>query len=574
VGAEDLLVNPDHLRTVARSLATMSDNLHNEVTAWQANVALASQPGAAGTWHAAAQLHYAICQTHSGIAKFTHDLAQVHAEIASRLTRSADLYDDNEHSTVAMIRNGQHGALATRVEAGGKNRWRDTPAVHHPSSREVWNGTVSVTAHAPFSQGSVAGLKWHQIQSMIMSTDPAAIMNAGDAYTRLYQHLYGMTEQLARHGETLADNWAGPTAVTAVSQLQKLHQTAANLQADAKAAGHALSEYGPALKRAQRNLPQPLPVLPPLGPDAPHAQQQAYHAQAAATVNLADQQAQLRLARLNGHIETAYGKMPTTVKKNLPQIKNGTAPPPGPPPPPPPSPPPLPPGPQPPSPPPPSPPTPPTWSSPPPGNPSLPVFLAGTTATPGDMPVSPAGQVGLSPGGTLQPGGSPVTGGFGMPGFPDGTGGTAGGSVLAAEGGPAGAAESGGGVAGFPMAGSGSGSEGRERSRQSWESEEKWTWEPADQRAGIPDGVIGTQVMADRSPAAREASPLDHPEDPAWDLDLASDDPGGWSPADLSLLATNGGASGQHQDGGWGAPISRGRGDWDEDGPGIPPVLS
>lgn len=516
VGSKNLMVNSDHLRTVGKSLASMADDLQDELTAWKAAVAPASDPRATGTWQAAAQLHRAILQTHHGVSQFVRDMVQAHTEIASRLTISADRYDEQERANVEAIRKAASGVSATRVQAGGLNQRINARQAHQPHGREVWNGTVDVTAGAPLRPGSVAGYNWQQVQSMIGSTDPDAITNAGHAYKPLYEHLTLISQQIVRHGETLAENWAGPTAVAALSQLQMLNQTASGLQADAYAAGQALSWYGPVLKQFQQNLPQPAAVTPPHPiPGATQRQQQtaseAYYFQLTASTNLADDMARQRLSELNQRIEAAYYSMPARVKKNLPATQStarpvspgnstGSAAAPsgvltggGP------LPPPLPliivPEPMPPWPP---------WTYP--GNPE-PAHLAGSPALPVTPPGGPA--AGLSPNGTIQSPGTPVTG-PGVPGLPGGTGGAAGWSVANDEGSGTGAAPSGGGAAGFPMAGGrqASGPSGRERLRQSWgESGGEEAWQsPSEQAPADGSHVLGPDGMISAQSANGEAA--------------------------------------------------------------------
>jgi hypothetical protein len=515
VGSKNLMVNSDHLRLVGRSLASMADYLQDELTTWKAAVAPASDPRATGTWQAAAQLHRAIQQTHHGVTQFVNDLVQAHTEVASRLSISADRYDEQERANVEAIRKAASGVSATRVQAGGLNQRISAREAHQPHGREAWNGAVDVTAGAPFSPGSVAGYNWQQVQSMIQSADPDAITNAGHAYKPLYEHLTLISQQIVRHGETLAENWAGPTAVAALSQLQMLNQTASGLQADAYAAGQALSWYGPVLKQFQQHLSQPASVTPPpLIPGATQRQQQtaseAYYFELTASTNLADNMARQRLSELNQRIEAAYYSMPARVKKNLPAtgstaqpnragnstgsgaapsgVLTGGGP--------------LPPPQQPVILPEPIPPWP-HWTGP--GNPG-PARLAGISA----LPMTPSGGPpgGLSPSWTIPSGGTPVTG-PGVPGLPGGTGGAAGWSVVSDEG-STGGAPSGGGAAGFPMAGGRprGGPSGQERVRQSWgDYGDEEAWQSPGERAWAggghvlgPDGMISAQSANGEAP--------------------------------------------------------------------------
>ena len=144
------------------------------------------------------------------------------------------------------------------------------------------------------------------MRSLLAGADPGAISLAGAAYGQLSTTLTSISSRLAGHGQTLAANWGGSTAVTAVSQVQQLYQTAADLQANTWAAQQALAWYGPVLETFRGSLPQPASSHP-------------------ADVQAANQAAQQRMAALNSHIETAYYQLPAVVNKNLPPPLAGSA---------------------------------------------------------------------------------------------------------------------------------------------------------------------------------------------------------------------------------------------------------
>jgi uncharacterized protein YukE len=461
VGGKNLMVSGDQLKTVARSLAGMADQLHTELKRWQASATPASHPAAAGEWEAATQLSGAIAKTHLAVSQFATDLADTHNEVASVLTRSADHYDEAEHATLAAIKSAASGTSATLIQSGGVNQ-----PLHdrHHDDRNIWNASYKVTADAPFRSGSVAHYNWQQINKMIKSTDPDAITNAGYAYQSLYEQLTDIASQLASHGESLAESWAGRAAVSAVSQVQMMHQTAAGLQSDTWRASQALTWFGPVLRQSQASLAHPATVPPPrLDPEATsleaRAASQEYTTLAAAHVSAATQAAQRQLAQLNAHIEVAYNAMPADVQKNLPPVPGSPA----------------------------------SGGHGPtgrqPGGPPQ-STLAGFTGPTLSQPGGPG--AGMADG--MTPGSSAAAGGIG----PLGTGGSAGGL------GQAGAA-SGDAPFGFPMMGGGLGgtssSGGAGRARESWEVEDEQTWEPSGEQqvigdgSGIgADGVIGGQI--------------------------------------------------------------------------------
>jgi Zn-finger nucleic acid-binding protein len=313
VTGHGLMVHRDQLRNVASSLSKMAGQLQSKLNDWQGAVATA--PGAGGVWLEAGELNNAIRRSNDGISQYVSDLVQAHSDTAVRLNGSADNYDQAEQANIhaASLANDPS---ATQIQAGGDNlpvdpwygktapslqaqdlyyRLRNMPG----NNGEVWNGTFNITENAPFQMTSTAGLKAGQIRAMLAQTDPGTITGAGAAYKTLVDHLTTMTGQLATHGQTLADNWGGTTAVIAVSQVQQLHQTTTDLQANAWQAQQALSWYGPVLAAYQSSVPT-----------AATASQ--------ASQNQADQAAQQHLAELNTHIETAYNQMPPVVNKNLP----------------------------------------------------------------------------------------------------------------------------------------------------------------------------------------------------------------------------------------------------------------
>ena len=478
MGAKNLMVSRDQLTTVARSLRGMADQLQTELNRWHSRVAPASSPGAAGSWEAGTQLSTAIARTHAAVSRFASDLAETHNEVAAVLTRSADHYDEAERATAAAIMRSASGDSATLIQSGGVNQ--PLHERHHHAGADRWNGTLKITADAPFRPGSVAHHSWQQINKMILSTDPDAITNAGDAYQSLYEQLTAITGQLSTHGESLADSWAGQAAVSAVSQVQMMHQTAAGLQADVWRASQVLTWFGPVLKQFQANLPHPANVPPPrVAPDHPYearAASQSYATLTAASGNATTKAAQQRLLQLNQHIETAYTAMPSEVKKNLPGI---------------------------------------------PQSPGASGRRGSGVQQPGG-PATGTTLAGFNGPGLTQPGG-PGAGAGGAGSADAASAGTAGGGSLGGAG-QGGAASGGGGYGGFPMGGFGgaAGSQGGAgKARDSWDREDEETWSPSGEQAVIGEGSgIGADGMIGKEAVAGNTEPGEADEQgTGWDDD-------------------------------------------------------
>jgi uncharacterized protein YukE len=321
VSGRDLIVQRQALRAVASDLAAMAGQLQNSLSACEGAAGAAA--AAAGSWHEAQQLAQAMSRAHTGVTEYTGQLRQAHDDMATRLVVSADRYDTAEYEITSRI----HAATdpsATIVMSGGRDApvqpgygqsWTPQQRAAYYRAQRIenmpgnggpnWTGTYPITEDASFSPGSTAGYTWQQVTSLLAATDPGAITAAGVAYGQLSATLTSIAAKLAAHGQTLAANWGGSTAVTAVSQVQQLYQTAADMQANTWAAQQALQGYGPVLASFRSSLPKPATSHP-------------------ADVKAANQAAQQRMAALNSHIETAYYQLPGAVNKNLPPPLAGT----------------------------------------------------------------------------------------------------------------------------------------------------------------------------------------------------------------------------------------------------------
>jgi uncharacterized protein YukE len=92
-----------------------------------------------------------------------------------------------------------------------------------------------------------------EIATILARLDPAALQDAGAAQTQLGHELATMAAHLAQEAGTLAQNWSGVAARTALAQLQRLHQQTATLATQATRTGAVLTWLGtqvvPALNR-------------------------------------------------------------------------------------------------------------------------------------------------------------------------------------------------------------------------------------------------------------------------------------------------------------------------------------
>ena len=311
VSGRDLIVHTNTLRSVASTIGGLATTLQDTLSSWQSNAANAMSGTAAGTWPAAQALTSVINRAFSGVQQFTGDLHKAHSDMQTRLTQSADRYDAAEQH-VTSIANTATDPTATIIGAGGNN----TPTVptaaqaralamqHHMDpggSGQNWQQTLPVAEGASCDATAPSGYTWDIVRSQVMAADPAAISAAGTAYLNMYNALTQVAGVLPGQGATLAADWGGTTAVTAVSQVQQLHQTASDMQANTYAAGTALTWYGQVLSAFQNNLPAS-GSTPTSGP----------HAAAA------NQAAQQYMQALSQHTQTAFYNMPGAVNKNLP----------------------------------------------------------------------------------------------------------------------------------------------------------------------------------------------------------------------------------------------------------------
>src|SRR5215470_4312440 len=320
VTGRDLMVQRDVLRQVASEVSALAGELQDAITGWNGLASTAAS--GVGAWSEAQQLSAVIGRSSSGFGQYSGELRQAHSDTGTRIRISAERYDATEQAVVSLA-NASHDPSAIIVESGGSNvpvdpgygkNW--TPQQREAYARtqrliainggdEVWTGTYPISAAAGFQQAGTAGYSWQQVQSLLGNTDPAAVSAAGSAYGQLASKLTEVASKVAGLGHTLAGSWGGSTAVTAVSQVQQLYQTAADMQANAWQAQQALTWYGSVLSAFKGNLPQPASAHP-------------------ADVAAANQAAQQRMSALNGHIQSAYFAMPGAVNKNLPPKLGGT----------------------------------------------------------------------------------------------------------------------------------------------------------------------------------------------------------------------------------------------------------
>jgi hypothetical protein len=342
-GKNALMVNPDELYSVSSGMFTMAKHLGKALTTWKDSAEQALAADTAGHWAEAQQMATAIRQTYDGVKSYVGDLVDAHRNAANTLSSNANNYVSTDHlnkKNIQQIAAGKTGRQtqneinrainsnsATVIEYGGSDepvlpkQDQAYAAILQEGSpvdpQPTWNGVTNVTVDAPFQQVNQQ-VTATTLQQMLDSTKPDLITNAGQAFTGLYHQLTDTSGLLAKHAETLADQWSGTTAVKALNQMQMLQQTASDLQQNVYLAQQGMVTYGQVLSEYQQSVPQPAPVTIPSQATDPVGYQQAM-AQQSANNQAADDAAQQAFNEMNGHIGSAYSLMPLTINKNLPQ---------------------------------------------------------------------------------------------------------------------------------------------------------------------------------------------------------------------------------------------------------------
>jgi hypothetical protein len=91
---------------------------------------------------------------------------------------------------------------------------------------------------------STGALTTPEVHAILTRLDPAALQDAGAAHTQLGRELGTVAAHLAQEAATLAGNWSGPAARTALNQFQRLHEQTAALATQATQTGTVLTWLG------------------------------------------------------------------------------------------------------------------------------------------------------------------------------------------------------------------------------------------------------------------------------------------------------------------------------------------
>ena len=83
-----------------------------------------------------------------------------------------------------------------------------------------------------------------EIMNILHRLDPGAVAAAGAAHTSLGDVLAAMAASLTRHAQTLAQNWTGTAARTAMTRFQQLHDQTSALATQAAQTGSVLTWLG------------------------------------------------------------------------------------------------------------------------------------------------------------------------------------------------------------------------------------------------------------------------------------------------------------------------------------------
>jgi hypothetical protein len=152
---------------------------------------------------------------------------------------------------------------------------------------------------------SVSGLTASDIEQMFSFLPDAGLVGqSGAAHTKAAGVLADIADQLVKHAQILNENWTGTAATSAISGIQKLHQTAIGLaQASAKTGAVLtwMASIIPYYKSYQA------PALSLLG-----------QVEAAFGDNPSDKAAQAVLTRFNNRLVQANDGLPPEVTKDLP----------------------------------------------------------------------------------------------------------------------------------------------------------------------------------------------------------------------------------------------------------------
>ena len=117
-----------------------------------------------------------------------------------------------------------------------------TPAAPVTPAIPATPATPVKTNNVPPSSG--AGMTTAEIMNILHRLDPGAVAEAGAAHTSLGDVLAAMAASLTRHAQTLAQNWTGTAARTAMTRFQQLHDQTSALATQAAQTGSVLTWLG------------------------------------------------------------------------------------------------------------------------------------------------------------------------------------------------------------------------------------------------------------------------------------------------------------------------------------------
>ena len=115
-------------------------------------------------------------------------------------------------------------------------------AIQSPQPAPATPVTPVKTNNVPPSSG--AGMTTAEIMNILHRLDSGAVAAAGAAHTSLGDVLAAMAASLTRHAQTLAQNWTGTAARTAMTRFQQLHDQTSALATQAAQTGSVLTWLG------------------------------------------------------------------------------------------------------------------------------------------------------------------------------------------------------------------------------------------------------------------------------------------------------------------------------------------
>ena len=109
----------------------------------------------------------------------------------------------------------------------------------------------------PVEQSDVSGMDATKIMGILHGLDTEGVLSVAQAHLRLGEKLEQIATRLTQNAHTLAQNWQGTAAQTAMNKFQEMHDQTALLAAQAKQTGQVLQWLGSDVLPKYKSLPDP-----------------------------------------------------------------------------------------------------------------------------------------------------------------------------------------------------------------------------------------------------------------------------------------------------------------------------